>query len=410
MNNTPKIFISSTIYDFKDLRSALKFYLEQLGYIVYTSENNDFKVDGSVHSYDACLKLIEECDYFILLIGGRVGGWYNKENKVSITRQEYRTAYKLHKQGKLEIISFVRSDVWQLKESRNELAKHLHNLNFLEKETKESVLNFPTKFANDAEFVSDFIMEVGRNAETNKALKENGELPTGNWIRQFNSFRDIIDALSSLIKLGNLDRKFSTELLRIELENFFNGLARPIKENMFLMHNILTDLLDLINPPNDLNDNIVIPSDKWENFINTFFLINCSMTSIPIDINIINQILTSKSFFYFDNQHNAFFKSSIYNAILELKEKILFFQSTQMDLVVTMDLLEKIKHTKKVDTYYMSVSDFSKFLFVAGTYSNIVLLVNAIKNALPHSDKYIQPNLFDCTILFKNISYESVDF
>ena len=134
MNKKPTFFISSTIYDFRDLRSALKFYLEELGYQVYASEYNDFKVANDKHSYDACLKLIEECDYFILLVGSRVGGFYDIENKISITRQEYREAYKLHEQGKLQIISFVRDDVWQLKEIKHELVNHLKEIKVLDED------------------------------------------------------------------------------------------------------------------------------------------------------------------------------------------------------------------------------------------------------------------------------------
>ena len=40
--NKPRVFVSSTIYDFKDLRSALKFWLEELGLEVLMSEFNDF--------------------------------------------------------------------------------------------------------------------------------------------------------------------------------------------------------------------------------------------------------------------------------------------------------------------------------------------------------------------------------
>ena len=45
MNTRPKIFISSTIYDFKYLRSSLKYWFEELGYNVQLSEFNDFKKD-----------------------------------------------------------------------------------------------------------------------------------------------------------------------------------------------------------------------------------------------------------------------------------------------------------------------------------------------------------------------------
>jgi len=43
--NKPKVFISSTIEDFKDLRSAIKYYLEENGFEVATSENADYPND-----------------------------------------------------------------------------------------------------------------------------------------------------------------------------------------------------------------------------------------------------------------------------------------------------------------------------------------------------------------------------
>ena len=52
----PKIFISSTIYDFRDLRSALKYHLEALGFDVQLSEKNDFYKEFNINSYKACLK------------------------------------------------------------------------------------------------------------------------------------------------------------------------------------------------------------------------------------------------------------------------------------------------------------------------------------------------------------------
>jgi len=43
----PKIFISSTIYDFQDLRSSLKYWLSELGFSVQLSEYSDFEEDSS---------------------------------------------------------------------------------------------------------------------------------------------------------------------------------------------------------------------------------------------------------------------------------------------------------------------------------------------------------------------------
>jgi len=63
----PTFFLSSTIYDFRDLRSAVKFYLEELGCRVLASEYNDFLKPLDRHSYEACLKAIEQTDYFVLV-------------------------------------------------------------------------------------------------------------------------------------------------------------------------------------------------------------------------------------------------------------------------------------------------------------------------------------------------------
>lgn len=95
----PVVFLSSTIYDFEDLRSSMKYYLDTMGYETQLSEYNDFEKDTSVNSYDACLEAVKKCDYYVLLIGSRRGGMYPGEN-ISITRKEYRTAYELAKKGK----------------------------------------------------------------------------------------------------------------------------------------------------------------------------------------------------------------------------------------------------------------------------------------------------------------------
>jgi hypothetical protein len=109
-------FISSTIHDFLDLRSALKFYLEEQGCRVLASEYNDFTKPLDQHSYEACLSAIGDADYFILLIGTRVGGWYDEGARISISQREYREAYQLQQSGKLKLLNFVRASVWQVRE------------------------------------------------------------------------------------------------------------------------------------------------------------------------------------------------------------------------------------------------------------------------------------------------------
>lgn len=198
--NRPTIFLSSTIYDFRDLRSALKDYLELRGCTVFASEQNDFEKELDVHSYDACLKTIEKCDLFVLFIGSRVGGLKDEAKKQSITRAEYEHAYKRAKTGDVRILSFVRRDVWTYREAVKELER------YLETEAKQlqerPIQRAPTKFMTDAEAIINFIELVSRNAETSKASKGQGEFPVANWVHQFSTFAEVRSAIDPLIFAG----------------------------------------------------------------------------------------------------------------------------------------------------------------------------------------------------------------
>lgn len=195
----PTVFVSSTIYDFADLRSALKYWLEEMGFGVRMSEFNDFVKDSSENSYDACLKAIEECDYYILLIGSRVGGLFSKEPKISITEKEYQIANQLANEGKLKkMFVFVRKDIWTIKEDRKALAKFLTDEYVNDKEIQvEEIVNHSSKFINDAEFIINFINEVGKVDEMIQAVKSDQTRPKYNWINTFSTFEDIVTVLKA---------------------------------------------------------------------------------------------------------------------------------------------------------------------------------------------------------------------
>lgn len=397
MNNTPKVFISSTVYDFKDIRSALKFYLEEHGYIVYTSESSDFKVDVKVHSYEACLNLIDECDYFILLIGSRVGGWYDKENKISITRQEYRHAYQLHQQGGLQILSFVRNEVWQLKETRNELTRYLENINSFDKDLIADIVNAPTKFANDAQFVSDFIQEVGKNAETRIAMQDKALLPTGNWIRLFDSFKDIIDSLKELIKINDLDYKLNLEILKNELQAYNLQVNEILRNCPNALYVTLNNLLNNAKKSESPYGEFILDKDDWETFIPIFWYTSV-IHYIPIDVQVINQILTSKTFFNFNSQNQSFTKSPIYENLLELKKGIYAFNNQNFDISEVIQLTNEMKRKFKIyGNYRINTTDLTKVVSRAGIISNIFNLTYSINNSI-ETGVYQSPQIFDFNV------------
>lgn len=401
MNKKPTFFISSTIYDFRDLRSALKFYLEELGYQVYASEYNDFKVASDKHSYDACLKLIEECDYFILLVGSRVGGFYDTENKISITRQEYREAYKLHQEGKLQIISFVRDEVWQLKETRNELERHLKEIKSLDKEKKEEILNFETKFANDADSIISFITEIGKNIETVDSLRNQKALPTGNWIRHFKGFEDIIEGLRPFIIVEDLNVKFHKALLKDELSKHTLNLYGKFKTNPQELLLEFEKIHQATSIPSSIYDDVLIPEDVWTNFILVYYL-NCLMP-INIDLNVIYKALTNDVFYEYDMSTNTLIKQPIYEALLQLKGNLVSCDRVkERSKDYHNQLTEITKNHSKQNKIFISPTHLLEILVHFSNISDIHLISAEIIKAL-ETGTYNPPALCDVSGLMKKL-------
>ena len=87
----PRVFISSTCYDLKHIRESLKYFVKTIGYEPVLSDEGDVFYSPDIHTHESCLKEVETCQIFILIIGGRYGGKFI-HNETSITNNEYKTA------------------------------------------------------------------------------------------------------------------------------------------------------------------------------------------------------------------------------------------------------------------------------------------------------------------------------
>lgn len=316
----PTFFISSTIYDFHDLRSALKFYLEENGCEVLASEFNDFTKPLDTHSYEACLQSIQSADYFILLIGNRVGGWYDKPNEISITQREYREAYRLHSAGKLKLLNFVRADVWQVREDRHELAKYLQSLDIPE-ESRKAIVNYPSKFAADANYLSQFIAEVGRIHETKLSVQGNSPAPTGNWIHVFARFRDIVDVLNGQVFSSTPVEDMTTKrLLRRELHEIvtrgllkFNGNVLTPHDSVALFHYECP--LTLESKRNSVTS---VPAQRWR----SISALSICLLARQFHATVLPQLLSNPTFLRFDLESNSYKETPVYEALLLLQDEI----------------------------------------------------------------------------------------
>lgn len=337
VKSRPTFFLSSTIYDFRDLRSAIKYHLEAQGCRVLGSEFNDFHGDLNQHSYEACLANIDLADHFLLLVGGRVGGWYDQTNRISITQQEYRHAYERHRAGNLRVVSMVREEIWNVKEDRKALAKHLETIKMTEDE-RQSVAAFPSRFSNDAGFVSEFLSEIGRNADTSRAVREGTPKPTGNWVHVFRDFRDVADILTPLTFGGlTADEAAYRKALQHELiETVRRLLLKHKGEALDVRYSLLKHFERYgVERGQPLENPIRLDGREFDVFATTFYAI----IGMKFNMVVIQDALTSSLFLKFEPAIGAYVPTDAYRALTRLVEEIrLFNQSNTTD---TMAIVSK---------------------------------------------------------------------
>jgi hypothetical protein len=211
MPEQPRVFVSSTISDFKDLRLALKYWLEEAGFQVFLSECNDFPVDPASSTFQNCLEVLKSCHYVVLLVGYHKGSYYDESKRVSVTRAEYRKAYELVKVGKLKLVSCVRWEVQEDLSSGNSL-----------------------RF-QDLSFTQEFLAEIKRDEEIREGAKGGGPFPKGNWVFRFRDFRELMQALSSSLRVGSrLRRKAIEANLAWELRLNLRALLRKTSEGVLI--------------------------------------------------------------------------------------------------------------------------------------------------------------------------------
>jgi len=105
----PRVFISSTFYDFKQIRSDLDSFITGLGYESIRNEEGDIPYGKDEALEEYCYKEIKAVDILVSVIGGRYGSESRKKN-TSISQMELRTAIKENKQVYIFIENAVLSE------------------------------------------------------------------------------------------------------------------------------------------------------------------------------------------------------------------------------------------------------------------------------------------------------------
>ena len=152
----PRVFVSSTCYDLKYIRENIRYFINNMGFESILSEDGDVFYAPDQHTHDACLTEVQNCQMFVLIIGGRYGGSYKQEDK-SITNKEYEEAIK----NKIPVFALVEKNVW---------SDHFVYQKNRKNKNAESII-YPNA---DNVKIFDFIDEV-RKSENNNAIYAFGD-------------------------------------------------------------------------------------------------------------------------------------------------------------------------------------------------------------------------------------------
>lgn len=155
----PRVFISSTCYDLKHIRESLKYFIKTVGYDPVLSDDGDVYYNPSAHTHDSCLKEVETCQLFILIIGGRYGGTFTGK-ETSITNNEYKEAVK----NNIPVFALIENAVYSD-----------HYVFATNKKNNPEIANQIEYPSVDNVKIFDFIDEVRRN------VKNNAIFPFGNF-------------------------------------------------------------------------------------------------------------------------------------------------------------------------------------------------------------------------------------
>lgn len=184
----PRVFLSSTYYDLKQIRADLERFIREQGYEPVLNELGNIPYGKDERLEDYCYKEIGGIDILVSVIGGRFGSSSHHSEK-SVSQMELNTAIELNKQ----VYIFIDKNVYQ------EYQFYLDN-----KKTKD----VKYKFADNVK-IHEFIEFVE-------------SLPNNNTIHGFETSREITNFLKE--QWAGLFQRFLQEQTRIKEVNLIQGL------------------------------------------------------------------------------------------------------------------------------------------------------------------------------------------
>ena len=153
----PKVFVSSTCFDLKEVRDSLSRFIKSFGFDPVLSEHGDVFYHPDLHTHEACIHEVANCQLFILIIGGRFGGEYKNDKDKSITNAEYEAALE----SNIPVFTYIKKGIYDNHNTfqANKSKKFIKDMDFPNIEKQEHAID-----------IFNFIDQV-RKAKTNNSFE-----------------------------------------------------------------------------------------------------------------------------------------------------------------------------------------------------------------------------------------------
>lgn len=165
----PRVFLSSTCYDLKEIRSQIREFIIDYGYEPILSEFGDIFFDYGEHPQDSCFKEIEKCQMFVLIIGNSFGSTYYKTSSSSspssITMEEFGKSIKCNVPKHVFINRFVDYDYNNYNRAWDKHIRKLRDEGKLSDENAENKLKVRREFDDTYPFPHDSYRNLFRFIE-----------------------------------------------------------------------------------------------------------------------------------------------------------------------------------------------------------------------------------------------------
>lgn len=241
----PRVFVSSTFYDLKHIRSSLDNFISSLGYEPILSEKGDIPYSHDFALDKSCYREVENCDIFVMIIGGRYGSEISDTREegerdffdqyISVTKKEFQTAMAQSKPSFILIESSVASEYLTYKQNvgnENITYAHVDSVNIFKTIDEIKSLNFNNPIKNFDKFsdIEEWLKNQWAGLFREQLRRQSNQKELANLSSQVDSLSQInttlknyLESLIQKINPDNAANLILAETTRLKEEDFLRN-------------------------------------------------------------------------------------------------------------------------------------------------------------------------------------------